>query len=620
MARVAILSVAVLAAMVWTAPPAPAVGTCTPGDVPEVFPVDDLEKGMEGVGWTVIDGTTQTSFDVEILGVDESGIAPGVDFILAQITGPASFLNQTGGIVAGMSGSPVYIDDKLVGSTSYGFSGADQTIMGITPAEEMVKVFEYPAAPADEHKPSAAAMRDARMREAAKAREVRLSADLRQAAAKASGDRAAAFGRAKQLPVPLSVSGVDARGLRIMRGFLKRMGLPVHAYASSGSTSAAPADDPLTAGDGMAAALSYGDVSAGGIGTATATCGNLVLGWGHPFFWQGPVTFGMNGADVLKVIRDPSSIFGGFKFAVMTDLHGTVDQDRLTAIRGIEGLRPTIVPITTDVTNVDLNRSRQGGSRAVAEQFIPPIAADTLLGNLDVVFDRIGDGSVRLNWIVRGIGPDGERFKLDRDNRYFSEFDVTFESVFEMYGQLLALQDNRFGEVEFKRIHLVGDVTQDRVTTSIRRVLSASTSHPALQERKRLVVRPGDTIRLRVVLQDFGAAAQRTVNMQFQVPEDTNASFGELTVRGGQSRFCGFGGCRGESFEDLIRLLEDGEHNYDLVAQMRLGGGGGVEEPPPGELGRENGQRAVRAKIVVPQDEVVLGSRFLEIRVAQGRG
>src|SRR6266508_6185423 len=172
------VAVAVLAALMFQSAPGRADGTCP--TKPEVFPVDQLAKGMTAIGHTVIDGTSQTTFDVEILGVDENGIAPGVAFILAQITGPQSFLDQTGGIVAGMSGSPVYIDGKLVGSTSYGFFASDQTIMGITPAQPMVDLFDYPDSP-----PSSAALAAAKA--ASAVRTVHLSWELRQTAARAAG-------------------------------------------------------------------------------------------------------------------------------------------------------------------------------------------------------------------------------------------------------------------------------------------------------------------------------------------------------------------------------------------------------------------------------------------------
>ncbi|MDP8958362.1 MAG: hypothetical protein M3N51_03975 [Actinomycetota bacterium] len=105
---------------------------------PEVFPVDQLRPGMRGSGYTVIEGRDPVRFNVEILGVIPDAIPPGIDFILVETSGRV--ISQTGGIAFGFSGSPVYIEGKLVGAIAYGFFAADHTIGGITPAEAMLEV------------------------------------------------------------------------------------------------------------------------------------------------------------------------------------------------------------------------------------------------------------------------------------------------------------------------------------------------------------------------------------------------------------------------------------------------------------------------------------------------
>jgi hypothetical protein len=587
-ARLAVVS-ALLAGLVTTAVPGTADASCpTP---PEVFPVADLHRGMTATGSTVVQGTTQTPFDVEILGVQPDGIAPGVDFILAQITGPQSFLDETGGIVAGMSGSPVYISGKLVGSTSYGFSAADQTIMGITPAQPMVDLFAYP-----DDSPSAAA-RAAADRTAA-ARTVRLSPALRAVAARATGKaEAASFpGVAQQITTPLAVSGLNVRGLaRFQRFITNRLHLPVTVYGTIASSGAAPAAD-LEGGDSLAAAASYGDIAAGAIGTATVTCGDMVVGFGHPFFFDGNGHLGMNGADVLKVIKDPSSLFGGYKFAVITGLHGTIDQDRLAGIRGVEGLMPSLSRVVSAATNLDIpGRSHQGGSRVVAQSFFPVVAAFTLLAEEDVAFDRVGGGSVHVGWTIRGLDPDGQPFKLRRDNRYYSGDDATFESIFELLSELSSLQDSRFGHATFTSLQTNSQVTQRRLTTTIRRVLVSSSVMPALEPRTRLEVRPGDTIHMRVRLQPFGKTHLANVDMAIQLPQNV-AGHGALFFGSGGpgpgSSIGGFGG--------LVSSIESSPHNYDLSAQLNLSSGSG---------------EAVDRHVVRPQDRVVTGRQTVRVVV-----
>jgi SpoIVB peptidase S55 len=592
--RIAVVA-ALLAGLVWTAVPGTADASCpTP---PEVVPVSSLYPGELATGTTVIQGTTHTPFDVQIVGVDPDGIAPGVDFILAEITGPQSFIDQTGGIVAGMSGSPVSIGGKLVGSTSYGFFAAPQTLIGITPAQPMVDLFGYPDAP-----PNAAARATARAVE--DARTVRLSSTLRQAAARATGKTAASSfpAVAHQLNMPLAVSGVSNRALARFQRFIdNRLHLPVTVYGATASTPNLGSPDPLAAGDSLSATISYGAVTSGAIGTVTATCGDMLVGFGHPFFFNGNTHMGMNGANVLDVIKDPSSIFGGYKFATITGLHGTLDQDRMAGVRGIEGLLPAVTHVRSAATNLDIpGRSQEGRSQVVVDDFIPIVSALTLLAEEDAAFDRIGDGSTHVGWTIRGTGPHGAPFKLQRDNRYYSGFDATLESIFELLGELDDLQFNGFGHVTFTSIHTNSQVTQQRLTTSIRKVLVSTSLQPGLEPRTRVFVQPGGTIHMRVSLLPAGSTHLQVVNMSIQVPQNAGGN-GQLFIgSGGVSA-----GGNAKSFADLVSQIQDAPHNYDLVGSLFL-------------AHRVNGSvHVIRREVTRTQDLVVQGGRRIRVAVVK---
>ncbi len=581
------------------APPATAAGTCT--TKPDVFPVDQLQKGMTGIGYTVIDGTTVTPFDVEILGILDNGIYPGVDFILAKITGPQSFLDQTGGIVAGMSGSPVYIDDKLVGSTSYGFFASDesQQLMGITPGEAMVELFDYP-----EGASSAARF----------PRTVRLSDSLRRTAAKATGVSAATIpATAQQLMLPLAVGGLSGRHFNRFNRLLAGKSLPLIPYRSG--SAAAPStvsSTPLHPGDGFSAALSYGDFSLAGIGTTTATCGDLALAFGHPFFFQGNSSLGVNGADVLAIVK--LDLFGGYKLANVTnDLHGTMDQDRLLGVREVDGEIPDLTPVTAAIINPDIPKVRIGETDVVSHLAsslfldLPFIAAFSELYEQDIAFDRIGEGSSAPQWKIKGTGPDGQPFTLTRDEKFFSRYDISIESIFELYSILEILQNNKFGDLTFTHVSETGNITQDQLTSSITKVLSASSLQPRLKERRRLKVKPGDTIRLRVFLLRHGTTTPRKVDLALEVPGQLRTGGGELVVRAG-SPACGGGffrqsGCKAKTFDQLVAKIANGDHNYDLVGNLFLFG-----KTP-------SGSRRFERKAVATQSDVVLGRKFIQVVV-----
>jgi len=553
--------------------PGIAVSLCdTP---PDIVPVADLSPGDMATGWTVVEGTDPVSFDVEILGVLPDGIAPGVDFILVQVSGDV--IDETGGIAFGFSGSPVYIGGELVGSVSYGFFGADQTFGGVTPAESMVKLFDYPD--------GTAALGATATRQATFANRVRLSDTLRtQAARTADASVSEIPTTAEPLRVPVAVSGLNRRGFKRFSKTLRLAGLDVTPFRAGAASVGPLATDPIEPGDAVAGAMSVGDLTFAGIGTATAVCGDEVLAFGHPFFWDGPAgefPMAMYGANVVTVVPDPSQIFGAFKIANLTDLHGIIDQDRLTGIRGIEGVEPSSVPVTSVVTNPDVATIRSGETTIFRQEIgafplVPDLAAFHLLLNEDVIFDRIGDGSVVLNWEAEGVGPDGEPFTLVRPNMFFSEWDASYESIFEMYAFLWMLSENEFGDVQFSNVDMDASITQEHLVTEITRVESASSLQPALRERRRLRVFPGDTIELQVFLLPEGAVEEDVVQLFVRVPPKRRG--GDLTVSGGGENRCLFCFFFGEgddngadTFADLVADLEDAPRNNDLVAELRIG-------------------------------------------------
>ncbi|MET1012236.1 MAG: SpoIVB peptidase S55 domain-containing protein [Actinomycetota bacterium] len=597
-----LVSSAVLLGGAISAPAGSAAELCS--STPDVFPVADLEPGMLATAWTVVEGSDPVSFDVEILGVLPDGIAPGVDFILVHTSG--SVIDESGGIAAGFSGSPVYIGGDLVGAISYGFSAADQTFGGVTPAEDMVRLLEYPSGTGALGTTSAASRPTF-------AQEVRVPSQLRRAAASAADTALEAIPTvAEPLRIPVTVSGLNTRGFRRFAKTLRLGGLSLIPYRSGAASLGALAADPLAAGDAVAGAVSVGDLTVAGVGTATVVCDDLLLAFGHPFFWDGRAgayPMAMYGADVLQVIPDPSSLVGGFKVANLTDLHGIIDQDRLTGIRGIEGVEPASVPVTSVVVNPDIVSIREGETtvfRQATDTFLwlPDIAAFHLLGNQDTVFDRLGDGTVSLRFVLEGIGPDGESFRVVRPNMHFSEFDVSFESIVELFAFLFEIQDNPFGPVSFSSVHAESTITQEHLTAEIVRVESASSLQPDFRERARLRVRPGGTIRLRVFLLPEGATDEEMVELLVPVPRSRFG--GSLTVGGGGVDDCLFCFIEGEdgqedapaTFQELLRNLRRTHRNNDLVASLRV------------DRGRER-------ESISRTDTVILGEEQVEIIVVR---
>ncbi|MBA3739301.1 MAG: hypothetical protein H0W97_12145, partial [Actinobacteria bacterium] len=361
-----------------------------------------------------------------------------------------------------------------------------------------------------------------------------------------------------------------------------------------------------------AGAVSAGDLTVAGVGTATAVCDDLVLAFGHPFFWDGRSgdnPMAMYGAEVLKVIPDPSNLFGAFKVANLTDVHGIIDQDRLTGIRGVEGVEPTSVPVTSLVVSPDVVAIREGETTVFRQEtgsfpWLPDIASFHLLLNQDVVFDRIGEGSSTVRFVLEGVGPDGEPFRLVRPNMHFSEWDISWESIFELFAFLYRIQDNPFGSVEFSGVHAESTITQERLTAEIVRVKSASSLQPVLRERSILRVARPDTIRLRVFVLPEDSTEEEAIDLVVPV---TGRFPSSLEVRGGGATSClfcffdeeeGQGAPKPATFEALLRQLRRTHRNNDLVASLQVGDGR---------------RRDFRSRT----DTVILGEKRIEIIVVR---
>jgi hypothetical protein len=531
-----------------------------PPPCPPVFPVSALQPGMTGVGYTVSKGTEPEPFDVEILGVLDNGISAGRDMIVVEVDSPA--IDEVGGIWAGMSGSPVYIDGKLVGAVAWGFSLGPSKIGGVTPAEDMVKILEYPAGGDDTSvKPDVLPLK------------VKLSKREKQMIARRSESVGAGQVQDfKQLLLPFSVSGVSGTRLEAIREVVERENLPLLPYSGSAASSQPVPDANIRPGDSFAAAESYGDVTAAGVGTATAVCDGSILAFGHPALFEGATRLGASPAQTITIIDDPT--LTPFKLANVMGPVGRVDQDRLAGIRAILGDIPKLIPITSTVTATNNNRTREGKTDVVLSEVLPFIAFIHMFQNIDVTYDEIGEGSSELTWTVTGTTEAGQTWQATRSNMFVSDFDISFESLFEMQDFLFILHNNEFEDVTFTGLTVQAAVHEEVRQYTIADV-NAARNKGRFVESNKLKVRRGDTVRLRVVLEPFDATENKIVMLKVKVPKNAKRKT-NLLVRGAQFSggfFCFFEsdctdefGNKVESLDDLIKAIEDSPKNNEVRA------------------------------------------------------
>jgi hypothetical protein len=552
------------------AEPEASEGTST--DCPAPVPISSVTAGMTGEGRTVVHGSTPESFDVQVLGVLPDGIGAGRDMIMIKVSDRPGghVVDQGGGIWAGMSGSPVYVDGKLLGAVSYGFTFSPSPIGGLTPAADMLDVLGLTG--------SSAVKADRVLKQNAR---VTLPVAFRRELAAKSGE-AAPRGTLQPLVTPLAVSGLGPRRVNRLQDDADNAGLNVKAYAAGRGTAAASA--PMArpqAGGNFAAALSYGDVTAAGIGTTTAVCGDRALAFGHPMDLAGPVHYGANDADALAIVQDDA--FGSFKMATIGAPVGTVDQDRLAGLRADLTTTPTLADVTTVIRNRDTGRIRTGTTRVADPASLPGLLPYAAWANYDAVFDEVGDGTATSNWTISGTRAGGRPFSLSRSNQWADRSDVAMEPSLDLAIAADALANNDFEDVTIDNVTFDSTVATKYEQLHITK-LRVSVNGGRYTSARRITVKAGAKLKLQVSLQPFHGTTTSTTTLTLTVPKSARGQSGELAAVGGldlaqdleeaSDEGCLFAGnCADPADGSLNALISDlrrAPRNDAVVAQLVL--------------------------------------------------
>ena len=473
---------------------------------PAEFPLSDVQKGQTGYGLSVFSGAEIDRFEVEILGVWQN-LQPKTSYVLARLSGQGL---EDSGVIAGMSGSPVYVEGKLVGAVSFGWPFSKEPIAGITPVEHMRALFgqttpepggrlqagRSPEAPA--FAPLVGAAFD--------------EADLRRGLVQL---RPPSFGEAPAA-VEWAVAGFGPR----VRSLL---GEELGAVAAAGSSTGVSTD--LVPGSAVAAVLVDGDLRLAATGTVTDRRGDAIVAFGHPFLGMGHLEVPMAGAEVVTVV---SSQLNSFKIANLGPVVGAVDFDFLTGIRGTVGKQAPTIPMTV---RVDRNQagSREGAagkdhpapvrlSLANLPMLTPTLAAISVLGSLNATVESAGVEGLDMNLAI-DLGEHGRLTIAQSFDGRGSEMSAALH-LMAMAGYVM---QNALEEVT------VHGITVDLSTHREPRTLSVIGAHPS-----RSVVRPGESIQLNVDLAAYRGERVRKV-LEVSVPSNAQAGRYTLLVGDGQS-------------------------------------------------------------------------------------
>ncbi len=422
----------------------------------EFFPVDELREGMRGVGRTVFHGTTIEEFDVEILGVLKNA-SPKQDMIMARLSGGP--LAQTG-VMQGMSGSPVYIDGRLLGAVAFGFASSTEPIAGIQPISQMVSILDQPDGV---DTPSlAAALPTEGVRSYMNrvmtgagnfAGSYLLPRSWTESAAAASIE-ATGF---QPIRTPLFLSGVSSVAAREFSGVFEAFGFTPAQGGGAGSAASITGvqGGPILPGAAINAELVRGDISVSANGTVTHVDGDKVYAFGHPFQSTGPTDLPMSRSYVIALM--PNRVTS-FKLAVPLDTVGNFQQDRSTGIFGRLGQTASMIPVS-----VELQTSRNGMERyeyeVIDDRFMTPLMMNMTLFSLILATERsLGDLTLEVSGTINL--EDGREVAID--SAFAGELNAPAQATLATVAPISYLLAGGFEALEIESVELTVRSTDRR--------------------------------------------------------------------------------------------------------------------------------------------------------------
>lgn len=518
----------------------------------EYFPVSQVKPGMTGYGLTVFKGVKISRFGVKVVGVMPQADA-GRPLVLVMLSG-GPITERKANLIQGMSGSPIYINGKLLGAFALGETTGTEPLGMVRPIEDMVDAF-------DPHLPTRPVFAGA------------LPGTSGAVPMLAPGAGPVDAGAFKPLPIPIVGAGVGQKSVDRLNAWLAPLGSRAVAVAGpgGGSGSQLPSYFPrgirLEPGSSIAVSLMQGDVDYTAIGTVTYRKGNRILAFGHPFLQLGPAEYPASTAYIHDVF---SSIVVSHKIGSPIETVGTIQQDGPFSIGGLIHRLPHMVPMTVRVDDENTKRVRNFKVRMVDHPMLTP--ALVLAAGQELI-DRVraypGESMVDVSFTVR---PEGYA-PITRSNTYFGPSTPSDVALDDLNQSLTILARNPFEPVRIQSVDLKVRIHGGHNTATVER---------AWVEKNK--VQPGDTLTVQAQVKPYKKpSVTRTVSVK--IPENAPNGAAQVVVFGGVT---GFGGVTNANapivgtsvststavanLKQYIRTFEEREKNDELGVRVLLPG------------------------------------------------
>ena len=608
----------VLAVLCWIPLPA-----ATP-----LMPVDEVKAGMVGIGRTVFEGTDLQEFKAHILGVLHNVQGPHRDLILARLEGGP--LAKTG-VAAGMSGSPVYIDGRLIGAVSYSIGAfATEAIAGITPIGEMKDATEMTRRVATPQARLDLPITREGLTAALTATYARIApfanrpADI-QVMGMSSAAGAQLGAMLRPISTPLILNGFEPDSAAMLAGAFGSAGFtPVIGGGSGQAGSDIKArTGPPREGDAVGVSLVGGDLEMGATGTITHIDGDRVYAFGHPFFNVGPSQFPMTRAYVYAMLP---SLMSSFKISSMGDVIGTMQQDRATAIAGTLGKGPAVIPmsVTLQATREDNASKRSFTFNVANDQVFTPLLTYVALANTLSAYER-QFGAV--TFTIKSRAQIKGHSDLTLDDVFTGDNAILGASA-AIAGPITMLLSNDREPITLSGLNVSIDTSESSRTATIERVWLDD-----------LRPRAGRTVPLKVLTRNY-RGEDKISTIPIEIPANASGSVSVLVTDGRQLNAMEQRDLKRslqpQSVAQMIRVLNETRRNNRIYIRLLNGKPGAVVNGealtalPPSVLsvleGDGNGgsytplRSAAVGEWELTMDSAVSGSRVLTVDIDGGAG
>jgi hypothetical protein len=475
-----------------------------------LFPLEDLRPGIKGTARTVFSGTETQEFGVEILGILPGFPGPRQSAIIARLSG--GNIEKTG-VFAGMSGSPVYIDGKIVGAVAFSFPFGKEPIAGITPIKQMIDLFD--------RGPETMRPKEPRVVSFAQLAGTDWKADLPKPAVSPVSLLAPVSAGSPLMPLlgqqmtpiatPLVFSGISQEALSIFAPQLVASGL-LPVSGTGGSAAITPLaevnENTFPPGSSISVQLVRGDYSLAAAGTVTMRDGDRIYAFGHPLLSLGASDMPMAESSVVTVISNMSN---SFKLSVPGRMVGAISQDRASGIFGLLRQAPKMIPVKVNL-HTSRDRVETYNYEIATDSFLTPLLLNITLFNTITSSERaLGDSTISVKGEIRVKGQ--ETIQIDRRFSANNSPILASSSIAAPVSSLLA---SGFDDVQLDGITLDISSSETKYAGTLERVTLDRTE-----------VQRGDKVEVQAYVRTE-SGKQFVQRIPIQIPEDAPA--GQLLV------------------------------------------------------------------------------------------